>query len=146
MLRDPKWQRLRLKIMERDDFQCTFCGDRTTTLNVHHKYYDKGKNPWEYPEESLLTLCEHCHKSETIDLNKYSKAFIDAFKRSPFVSDDLRKLTQGLRELTISPNSNSFCVSRAYAYAFRNLKAQEILLKIVNKALEESDAEKAKYI
>lgn len=31
-------------------------------LNVHHKYYVKGKSPWEYSDEALITLCEDCHK------------------------------------------------------------------------------------
>lgn len=32
-------------------------------LNVHHKYYIRGKKPWEYPDdEALVTLCEDCHK------------------------------------------------------------------------------------
>ena len=31
-------------------------------LNVHHKYYIKGKAPWEYEDDALITLCEYCHK------------------------------------------------------------------------------------
>ncbi|MBK7212937.1 MAG: hypothetical protein IPH88_06500 [Bacteroidales bacterium] len=30
-------------------------------LNVHHEYYQDGKLPWEYPDESLHTLCSECH-------------------------------------------------------------------------------------
>lgn len=30
-------------------------------LNVHHKYYIKGHNPWDYSNEALITLCEKCH-------------------------------------------------------------------------------------
>ncbi len=31
-------------------------------LNVHHNYYVNGKNPWEYDNEALVTLCEDCHR------------------------------------------------------------------------------------
>lgn len=31
-------------------------------LNVHHTYYVEGKNPWEYPDDALETLCEDCHQ------------------------------------------------------------------------------------
>lgn len=31
-------------------------------LNVHHKYYIKGKLPWDYEDDALITLCESCHK------------------------------------------------------------------------------------
>lgn len=31
-------------------------------LNIHHQYYVRGKNPWEYDDDALVTLCEECHK------------------------------------------------------------------------------------
>jgi hypothetical protein len=66
LLRDARWQRKRLEIMERDDFTCKGCGasdkDEGTTLNVHHAYYVKGKKPWEYDNSSLSTRCCKCHK------------------------------------------------------------------------------------
>lgn len=31
-------------------------------LNIHHKYYIKGKKPWEYDNNALITLCEDCHR------------------------------------------------------------------------------------
>ena len=30
-------------------------------LNVHHRYYVDGKNPWEYSNDALITLCQDCH-------------------------------------------------------------------------------------
>lgn len=66
-LKDPRWQRCRLEVMERDDFACRHCGDRESTLNVHHTYYERGLQPWEYDRESLLCLCESCHhKAEDV--------------------------------------------------------------------------------
>jgi hypothetical protein len=60
--KDPRWQKKRLEIMERDNFTCRSCGAKDKTLNVHHAYYDKGKRPWEYPSENMITWCEKCHK------------------------------------------------------------------------------------
>lgn len=31
-------------------------------LNIHHKFYTRGRKPWEYPNDALITLCEDCHK------------------------------------------------------------------------------------
>lgn len=31
-------------------------------LHVHHKFYQKGKLPWEYENEALVTVCWHCHE------------------------------------------------------------------------------------
>ena len=63
-LKDPRWQKKRLKILERDEFTCQECADSESTLHVHHRYYIRGAEPWEYPDEALQTLCEHCHQSE----------------------------------------------------------------------------------
>lgn len=61
LLRDPRWQKMRLKIMERDGFKCRICGNEKGTLNVHHKVYKSGKKPWEYDAHKLVTVCEPCH-------------------------------------------------------------------------------------
>ena len=61
-LKDPRWQKKRLEILERDKFACRYCADKEKTLHVHHVYYEKGKSPWEYEGDMLLTLCERCHE------------------------------------------------------------------------------------
>ena len=33
-------------------------------LNIHHKYYVKNQNPWEYEDDALITLCQDCHGLE----------------------------------------------------------------------------------
>lgn len=63
-LKDPRWQKLRLQIMERAGFKCEICDDDKNTLNVHHGYYEKGLEPWEYDPETLHCLCEDCHESQ----------------------------------------------------------------------------------
>ena len=63
-LRDPRWQQARLKIFERDDWTCQLCGGTETTLAVHHRYYESGREPWDYPQEAFLTVCEICHAGE----------------------------------------------------------------------------------
>jgi hypothetical protein len=67
-LKDPRWQKKRLEIMKRDEWKCRFCGDKSTTLNIHHLEY-KGE-PWESPNEKLITVCEDCH--EIIEILKSS--------------------------------------------------------------------------
>jgi hypothetical protein len=63
-LKDPRWQKMRLEIFERDNWRCVECKDHETSLHVHHAYYTRGLNPWEYPRESLSTLCEDCHSDK----------------------------------------------------------------------------------
>lgn len=63
-LRDPRWQKKRLLILERDEWQCQLCYDKETMLVVHHRYYTPGAEPWEYPDEALVVLCDNCHQEE----------------------------------------------------------------------------------
>ncbi len=58
-LKDPRWQKKRLQIMERDGWKCLGCGDDKMTLAVHHLVYSG--EPWEAPDQYLETLCEWCH-------------------------------------------------------------------------------------
>jgi len=37
--KDPRWQKKRLEIMERDQWTCQDCGSTDRSLNVHHMRY-----------------------------------------------------------------------------------------------------------
>lgn len=63
-LRDPRWQKIRLQVFERDQWACQICMDSESTLAVHHKYYTPNTEPWDYPLDALITLCESCHSTE----------------------------------------------------------------------------------
>lgn len=58
-LKSPKWQKKRLEILQRDNFSCRCCCDSETELHVHHFKYTK--EPYNAPNEDLITLCKHCH-------------------------------------------------------------------------------------
>ena len=60
-LKDPRWQKKRLEIMQRDNFSCRNCGDKKSTLNVHHIKYPKNAGPWSGDDDDKITLCENCH-------------------------------------------------------------------------------------
>lgn len=60
-LKDPRWQKKRLEIFERDNFTCQLCMDTKTTLVAHHKKYIYGRDIYDYPNEFLITLCKTCH-------------------------------------------------------------------------------------
>jgi hypothetical protein len=62
-LKDPRWQKIRLKVLERDNFTCVCCDETTKQLHVHHCYYVSKREPWDYHTNTLVTLCADCHKS-----------------------------------------------------------------------------------
>lgn len=61
LLKDERWSRRRYDILRRDGFRCRRCGS-TSRLNVHHRWYVYGRQPWQYPDRCLVTLCERCHR------------------------------------------------------------------------------------
>ena len=63
-LKDPRWQKKRLEILNRDHWACKYCGEKEKTLHVHHLFYFKDKDPWEVNNGFLITLCGGCHLSD----------------------------------------------------------------------------------
>lgn len=62
-LKDPRWQKKRLEIFERDQWTCRECMSSDDTLHVHHILYESSL-PWETSDKFLITLCEKCHEDE----------------------------------------------------------------------------------
>jgi hypothetical protein len=62
LLKDPRWQRKRLEILQRDGWRCQWCLNPKATLHVHHKRYLPNRAPWEYEDRYLVTLCADCHQ------------------------------------------------------------------------------------
>lgn len=137
LLKDPRWQKMRLKILERDEFTCRHCGGTDETLHVHHKYYENGNLPWEYPTEALVTLCEPCHKEEECLLQENPKIFMDAFRRSGFFADDLKELAYGMGAITLNENYSSFKIACAYSHALKKPEIQLLLIELFEKDLQE---------
>ena len=94
LLRDPRWQRMRLEVMQRAGFECEICGKADDTLNVHHKIYRKGAAPWEYESRELQCLCEDCHETFH-DLNQILKETLATFEVDTF--ERVLGYTRGLR-------------------------------------------------
>lgn len=64
-LKNPKWQKKRLEILQRDEFTCCYCNDTETELQIHHLKYNK--EPWDAKNEHLITLCKDCHHLTTFN-------------------------------------------------------------------------------
>lgn len=67
LLNEDLWYQCRKKILRRDGYACRNCGS-SEQLQVHHiqyhVYVDTGlwKDPWDYDDKLLVTLCRKCHK------------------------------------------------------------------------------------
>ena len=94
--KDPRWQKKRLQILERDLFACKLCSDTTSTLHVHHRYYEGYKDPWDYNNSCLITLCESCHEIEETSIKQYYELFYETLRKSIFMSDDWREIAAAI--------------------------------------------------
>jgi len=76
-LKDPRWQKLRLEVFQRDGFACRICGAVNKPLNAHHSFYESGvEGVWDYDPRSIVTLCDDCHKEEHQYLAQVKSALI----------------------------------------------------------------------
>ena len=134
-LRDPRWQRRRLEIMHRDEFTCQKCGDKENTLHVHHRWYKSGKEPWEYPGELLVTLCESCHQSEE-ENKEAQKYLIRAFLVCGNFNTDLTKTADNLIWLQTELGLNYF--RQLIDLSNGNQKFNEELIQFIDRFIAEN--------
>jgi len=66
LLNRKEWQDRAHQIKTRDNLKCqTFdCTTPNDILQVHHLDYFNFRDPWNYPDDLLITLCKTCHTKE----------------------------------------------------------------------------------
>ena len=51
-------------IIQKGLFNSAFKWTTVFGLHIHHKYYKRSLEPWEYPDDALVTYCWICHEEE----------------------------------------------------------------------------------
>jgi hypothetical protein len=95
-LKDPRWQKKRLEVFQRDNFTCRRCYDNSKTLHCHHLYYDPRKDPWDYSLQFLMTLCEECHQEETERREFQEQRLLNVLRWTGVMSWHLEELSDAL--------------------------------------------------
>ena len=100
-LRDPRWQKMRLQVFERDHWSCRICETKETSLHAHHPHYHPdAEGPWDYDIDTIITLCEDCHENEHANLATVKADLILALVKIGFcTSDDFQFLSVQLPRL-----------------------------------------------
>lgn len=99
-LLDPRWQKRRLEIFSRDNFTCQSCFHTDKTLAVHHKRYFSGRDPWDYPDWVLITLCSDCHEQETECREEAESRLLEACQIASLNVDEINSLADYIALLT----------------------------------------------
>ncbi len=128
--KDPRWQKKRLRILNRDDWTCQGCFDKSVTLNVHHRFYIKGKDPWDYPDHLLVTLCSTCHDEEKGEM-EVSLALIGYRVESLFLAREIDEIATGFQNLEFAGSSS--VVARAIRWM---LSDEDIQREMVGRYLQ----------
>ena len=130
-LKDPRWQKKRLRVLERDEWSCQICGDSESPLHVHHFIYEKGKDPWEAHDDMLTTLCESCHNYEHENEYLSIETINRAMKGAGLFSEDIIEIALGFSLM------KRFHVHDVMASAISHaLQTPEILRRITEEYFE----------
>jgi len=147
LLRDPRWQRKRLKILERDGFECQDCGSADKELHVHHTKYLRGAAPWESADIDLLTLCETCHRSASLLRRRLLDLVdeLDPFRLGPLVGYAIALCSEDLPE---RPGYEDMDYEIVSGFADHHLMAPEEVIGLIGKdgRLQKSAAESIQAI
>ena len=133
-LKDPRWQKRRLEILERDNWECQICHDKTSTLHVHHKAYLKNLEPWVYPDSHLITLCESCHYNEQEAIPEIMESIVHIFKVL-FMSDQLLLIEQALEHLRNLKKEDNELLAHTLAHLFDSESFRENIFTIIHEEM-----------
>lgn len=108
-LKDPRWQKKRLEVMQRDNFTCVKCGEDKIQLQIHHLKYEN--EPWDVHFDFLQTLCKYCH--EVVEFCKYNNINIISMKsrtaRAGHKSYVIKTVSdEGFTQVLLLDNSNGY--------------------------------------
>lgn len=114
-LKDPRWQRLRLEVMQRDEFKCRWCLDGSKTLNVHHLEYNG--DPWDTPIEHLITICEECHKDDHEFRKTVEADFLRLLRLKGYSYDHIISMIYAVKE---AKSDSPWLISEVIAHTLTN--------------------------
>lgn len=94
LLNRKEWQDRAHQIKTRDNLKCQAfdCTTPSDILQVHHLDYLGHKDPWNYPDDMLITLCKTCHSKEIRRYLLEGRLFV-ALKQKGFLAGDIMAFT-----------------------------------------------------
>lgn len=100
--RGKVWRAIRLQVLERDNYTCQKCGIvNPPRISAHHR------TPFEITQdnslENLIALCNSCHRSVEISLQKQKGTFYFKGTTEAWTPERRAKQAERMRKNTISP-------------------------------------------
>ena len=107
-LKHPKWQEKRLDVLSLKGYNCEACTNVNEQLQVHHINYIGGNEPWEYPNNNFLVLCDACHKKEHAYRDQALTNIYYAFEAVNLPIDNIINITNGINTLALRDNNSRY--------------------------------------
>lgn len=123
LLKDPRWQKRRLEIFERDNWTCQICGTKDKMLHVHHIAYIKNRKPWDYPDNLLITLCEECHKEDKKNRDSIN-TYIENMRNYGLTNYEISRLLE-MVEIQIIGMHHDDCIFRMCGGSYEEFESNE---------------------
>ena len=92
---DEEWQKLRKKILEKDNFTCAYCGYKSDKYQIVHHI---DGNPKNNVNENFLTICQMCNLIEHSGQGVVLRKVVDLYKKSKYSQNDIIKITRHMRD------------------------------------------------
>lgn len=92
-LEATEWQSKRIEIIRRDGNKCRNC-ESEENLQVRHTVYYSGRQPGQYENYELITLCRNCHLDAENELEKIKFLTIKLQQYCPSNLEKVRVLMQ----------------------------------------------------
>lgn len=90
-LKNPKWQKKRLEVLNLHGFKCEKCGCEDKELHVHHRFYIKGREVWQYDNDVFQVLCCDCHEKEHLKVKEINEVIPEKYKNLIVLVENLNK-------------------------------------------------------
>ena len=93
-LQSSEWKKLRLKVMEKYDYTCQYCGFRSLKWQIaHHVNHDKGDNRI----SNISVMCQMCNLIHHSGLGCVLKGVVDLYEKSGYNQKEIVQITRKLR-------------------------------------------------
>lgn len=83
-LGQAEWKEFARSARERAGNACEICRRSDVQLQVHHAFYEPGRDPWEYAGEDVVVLCRGCHHETHVQLQKFRRFVFKKFNPASF--------------------------------------------------------------
>jgi len=94
-LNSLEWQKLRKKILQRDEYACQYCGFISKKYQIVHHI---DGNPQNNSDDNLVVICQMCNLVEHAGQGCVVQGIIDLYEKSKFSQNEIIKITREMRD------------------------------------------------